>query len=154
MKILVVGLGSMGRRIIRLLKKIESDIQIVGVDSKIERCERAEKEFGIDTCLNLAEAFETKTPDLVVISPSPHSHAAIIKESLMAGCHVFTELNLVADGYEENIKLANDLKKTLFLSSTFLYRDEIQYIENQVKHSSGRLNYIYHVGQYLPDWHP
>jgi hypothetical protein len=41
---------------------------------------------------------------------------------------------------------------TLFLSSTFLYRRELQFVESIV---SGKVvSYIYHVGQYLPDWHP
>ena len=42
----------------------------------------------------------------------------------------------------------------LFLSSTFLYRKEIQYIHEIVRKSNSVLQYIYHAGQYLPDWHP
>ncbi len=33
---------------------------------------------------------------------------------------MFTELNLVADGYEDNMKLADEKSLHLFLSSTFL----------------------------------
>jgi hypothetical protein len=47
----------------------------------------------------------------VVISTSPLSHAAIINKALKASCHVFTELNLVDDMYEENIRLAIDTEK-------------------------------------------
>jgi len=35
-----------------------------------------------------------------------------------------------------------------------MYRREIQYITKRVREPSQILNYIYHVGQYLPDWHP
>ena len=42
----------------------------------------------------------------------------------------------------------------LFLSSTFLYRDEIGYIKSEVDKSNSILSYTYHIGQYLPDWHP
>jgi predicted dehydrogenase len=68
--------------------------------------------------------------------------------------HVFTELNLVTDGYDENIQLAEEKNKALFLSSTFLHRVEIKKINKLVKMQDESLNYTYHIGQYLPDWHP
>ena len=57
-------------------------------------------------------------------------------------------------GYDENIALAKAKDKILFLSSTFLYRKENQSIIEKVHEAQCPLNYIYHVGQYLPDWHP
>ena len=35
-----------------------------------------------------------------------------------------------------------------------LYRAETQYIKAQVAAFKKPVNYIYHIGQYLPDWHP
>ena len=154
MRAIVVGLGSMGRRRIRLLKKISSEYEIFGVDSKKDRCRQAEEELEVETRTDLGRALEELNPDCAIISTSPLSHAAIINLCLNANCHVFTEINLVSDGYEENIALAREKNKTLFLSSTFLYRDEIEYIQKRVHQQDNRLNYIYHIGQYLPDWHP
>lgn len=154
MKILVIGLGSMGRRRVRLLKKISDKLEIAGVDSQEAKCRQAEEEFGISTMNDLNEALESMKPQCVVVSTSPLSHAGIIKKCLEKNCNVFTELNLVADGYDENIQLAKEHQKVLFLSSTFLYREEIQYIQKKVNECEGALNYNYHVGQYLPDWHP
>ena len=68
--------------------------------------------------------------------------------------NIFAELNLISDGYDENNDIANKRNKILFLSSTFLYREEIKKINELVKAKSNKLNYTYHVGQYLPDWHP
>jgi predicted dehydrogenase len=68
--------------------------------------------------------------------------------------HVFTEINLVDHLYDENIALAKEKERVLFLSSTFLYREEIRYIKKAVSSAKCPLNYVYHVGQYLPDWHP
>ncbi len=154
MKFVVVGLGSMGRRRIRLLNQISKDYEIIGVDSNPERCEQAKKELSIKTIENLDEAIEKYNPDGVVISTSPLSHAKIINRALKKSCNVFTELNLVSDMYDDNIALAKEKKKVLFLSSTFLYRDEIKYIQEKTKEYRGSINYNYHVGQYLPDWHP
>lgn len=158
LRIIVIGLGSMGRRRIRLLKEINSGIVIYGVDKNKERCDKVHNEHGINTYMDLNEALHSidKKPDAAIISTSPLSHAFIIKECLIAGLHVFTELNLVSDQYEENIRLANTKGKVLFLSSTFLYRDEICYIQKKIGIGNWKtvLNYTYHIGQYLPDWHP
>lgn len=154
LKILVVGLGSMGRRRIRLLKKIDCSLIIMGIDSQRTRCEQAEKEFNIQTMDSLDNALTLFEPECVVVSTSPLTHAEIIKKCLNFNCNVFTELNLVSDGYDENIQLAIDRRKVLFLSSTFLYREEVQYIRKIVHGDNEKLNYIYHVGQYLSDWHP
>lgn len=154
MRFVVVGLGSMGRRRIRLLKQISNEYEIIGVDSREERCEQAEKELSIVTMDDFEGALNQYRPDGVIISTSPLSHAAIINKALQASCNVFTELNLVDAMYDENISLSKKKGKVLFLSSTFLYREEIQYIQKLVSETKGALNYHYHVGQYLPDWHP
>lgn len=154
MDLVVVGLGSMGRRRIRLLKEISEEFNIVGIDSKAERRKQSEDEFEIETMESLDDALRTIEPECVIVSTSPLSHASIIETCLLANCNVFAELNLVADKYESNIELAKMNNKSLFLSSTFLYREEIQYIEKKVSGMKEAVNYSYHVGQYLPDWHP
>ncbi|MBQ8317737.1 MAG: Gfo/Idh/MocA family oxidoreductase [Lachnospiraceae bacterium] len=154
MNIVVVGLGSMGRRRIRLLKQISKELIITGVDSKKDRRKQVEEEFDITTMDSLENALTAINPECVIVSTSPLSHATIIEKCLLHGCNVFTELNLVNTGYETNIKLAEDKNKVLFLSSTFLYREEISYINDKISSAAGTLNYAYHVGQYLPDWHP
>ena len=153
MKIIVIGLGSMGKRRIRLISE-HKDITLFGIDSQESRCAEVKEKFGI-TCYNsIEEACKAQNIEAAIISTSPLSHAAIIKECLEHNLHVFTEINLVQDGYDENMALAKSKGKVLFLSSTFLYRKETQTIIDKVRASKCPLNYIYHVGQYLPDWHP
>ena len=153
MKIIVIGLGSMGKRRIRLMSE-HKDVELCGIDSQESRCAEVKEKFGI-TCYNsIDEACKVQNIDAAIISTSPLSHASIIKECLEHNLHVFTEINLVQDGYNENIALAKEKGKVLFLSSTFLYRKETQTIIEKVHEAKCPLNYIYHVGQYLPDWHP
>lgn len=154
MKILIIGLGSMGRRRIRLLLKINPELKMIGVDNNKERCIRANTEFGIQTCSDLDSLLSTQAADAAVIATSPLSHGRLIQQCLKSNLHVFTELNLVPDYYSENMELAEKSGRVLFLSSTFLYRDEIKYIRNRVCRQKGKVNYVYHIGQYLPDWHP
>lgn len=152
MKVVVIGLGSMGKRRIRLIKKIDDSITVVGVDGNEARCKEANELYGINTYSSISDA---KKEDIkcAFVCTSPLSHANIIEECLTNKWNVFTELNLVADKYEENIRLAKENGCVLFLSSTFFYREEISYIREKIKDRS-KLNYIYHIGQYLPDWHP
>lgn len=154
MKVIVVGLGSMGRRRIRLIKQHNSEIQIIGIDLNSERRLFVEENFGIETSSTIEDVLKNHAIECAFICTSPLSHSHLIHSCLQNNLHVFTELNLVADGYDENIELAAIKGKTLFLSSTFLYRDEVKKISEIVKAQSKRLNYTYHIGQYLPDWHP
>lgn len=143
----------MGKRRVRLLQDIGGNI-LFGIDSNEERRKEATEKYGIKCYECIKSALIANKIDAAIISTSPLSHSAIIKECLQNGLHVFTEINLVDDGYEENIKLSKEKGKVLFLSSTFLYQDDIAEIISRVKHGNGKVDYIYHVGQYLPDWHP
>ncbi|WP_202108283.1 Gfo/Idh/MocA family protein [Succinivibrio dextrinosolvens] len=154
MKFVVIGCGSMGQRRIRLLKKISPDFQIAAVDDNKERQSNVIDDFSLNSFDTLESVFEDFVPDCAVISTSPLSHANLIEVCLDHNCHVFSELNLVPNKYKSNIYLAKEKNKILFMSSTFLYRDEIRYIQNLVQEHSSPVNYSYHVGQYLPDWHP
>lgn len=154
MNIVVIGLGSMGRRRIRLIKQYNESYKIIGVDLNKERRTTSESEYGIETSDNLEDAIKNLSPNCAFICTSPLSHSKLINLCLRSNLHVFTELNLVTDGYDENVQLAEEKNKTLFLSSTFLHRVEIKKINELVKMQEDRLNYTYHIGQYLPDWHP
>lgn len=153
MKIIVIGLGSMGKRRIRLISE-RNDVELFGIDSQESRCAEVKEKFGIECYSSIDEACKNQDIEAAIVCTSPLSHANIIKDCLNHNLHVFTEINLVTDGYDENIVLAKTKGKVLFLSSTFLYRKETQTIIEKVHEAKCPLNYIYHVGQYLPDWHP
>lgn len=154
MQAIVIGLGSMGKRRIRLLQQNFPDISITGVDTNQERILFCEKEYHIESFYSLTSALEMHCYDYAFVCTSPLSHAVIIKVCLENSINVFTEINLVTDGYQENMELARLKKVKLFLSSTMIYREEMKYIKEAVKQYNGLLCYNYHVGQYLPDWHP
>lgn len=156
MKLLIVGLGSMGKRRARLTKGIDASIEICGVDSSPARREEAEG-LGITAYESISAALSADRYDAALVCTAPITHSGIITELLQGGLPVFTELNLVDDGYEKNTALAKEKGLPLFLSSTMLYRGETRYIKQQVADFTAagkQVNYIYHIGQYLPDWHP
>lgn len=152
MNICVIGLGSMGKRRIRLLKTLFNDSFIVGVDNDIERVKSVEKECGVN-CYSALTDVKEELQCAFVCTP-PKSHAKIIRECLEKNLHVFSEINLISDLYDENIQCADERNKVLFLSSTPLYKEEMKIIDKKVKQNGKTCAYQYHVGQYLPDWHP
>jgi len=154
LKALIIGLGSMGTRRLRLIKENYPNITIFGVDSIEERRLKAEKEYQISTFKDITQAIQYAKPDFAIVSTAPLNHAAIISLILDNNIDVFTELNLVSDGYEEIIEKAANKNRILFLSSTMLYRNEIDIIKQYINKLSENANYNFHVGQYLPDWHP
>ena len=161
MVFLVIGLGSMGKRRIRLLEQYinnkkysHRDWKIIGVDDNEDRRKEAEKLYRIETYPESEEAFRKNNIHCAIISSPPLSHSSIIAKCLEEKLHVFTELNLVDEGYDDNIALAKKQGCVLFLSSTFMYRREIQYIKEKVRGRLLKAAYHYHIGQYLPDWHP
>lgn len=154
MKVVIIGLGSMGKRRIRLLKVIKKDIEIIGVDNNTRRTKEISEQFGITCYSSLEDMDNIDNIECAFVCTAPLSHAEIINCCLHKNLNVFTEINLVADGYIDNIKLAKDKKKLLFLSSTPIYRDEMKKIHEIVSENKKPVSYIYHVGQYLPDWHP
>ncbi|MBQ8951051.1 MAG: Gfo/Idh/MocA family oxidoreductase [Eubacterium sp.] len=151
MNIVVIGLGSMGKRRIRLMMEMYPEYNIAGIDGREDRRKETTDQFGIN-CYECLSQISSEI-DCIFVCTSPLSHNTIIRDALERGYHVFTELNLIHDGYDENIKLAKEKNVKLFLSSTFLYREEIKYIRAKIN-KDNKWNYIYHIGQYLPNWHP
>ena len=152
MNFLVVGLGSMGKRRIRLLHKISNDIVVFGVDSNKERALEVKNEFDIDIFDNIGTATKSVKLDAAIICTSPITHENVIEQCLKLGLNVFTEINLSNDYYDKVTNLADERNLKLYLSSTFLKRKEIQFIRDKCLNQE--VTYRYHAGQYLPDWHP
>ncbi len=161
MKLMVIGLGSMGKRRIRLIQRIRPDVSLCGVDSREDRRQAASRDFGIVCYTNPKEAVRKEAEkgeavSAALVCSSPLSHAGLINQCLEGNLHVFTEINLVRDGYRENMALAREKGCKLFLSSTPVYRAEMRKMKEVLtKEGRGKaVSYTYHVGQYLPDWHP
>ena len=152
MKLVVIGLGSMGRRRIRLIQRLHPQWKICAVDISEERRIFVESEFHVQVFEDLKSVFKEFRPAAALVCTSPLGHGSVVLDCLNAGLHVFTELNLVSNWYAEAEAIAKKKGLKIFVSSTFLFRKELQYIAKAV--NGRRVNYIYHSGQYLPDWHP
>lgn len=154
LRILIIGLGSMGRRRLRLLSSFFPDLSLAAVDSRADRRETVSRDFGCPVFEGFEEALETFAPQALIVSTPPEAHAPFLTEALRRGIHTFSELDLVEDGYEEILPFEECGSPAVFLSSTMLYRGENRWIAQNHGMAGERKFYTYHVGQYLPDWHP
>lgn len=155
MKILIVGLGSMGKRRIRNLIELKVDT-ILGYDERKDRRDESEKLYKI----NIFDTFERalkENPDGIIISTSPNSHkkyALIASENKIP---FFTEVNTmhpndmqeIINSLEKNQVRATPSSNVMFHPSVV----KIQEILNMKKIGKPCV-FNFHSGSFLPDWHP
>ncbi len=146
----------MGKRRIRILKSLYPDIRVAGVDSRQDRTAQAQTQYEIETETDFYRAFQKIKPRVVFVCTAPLSHSQFVLYALENGAHTFSEINLDNTAYETIVQTARENKKIAFLSSTSLYKKEMIWIADQIRkrHNTSKVSYRYHVGQYLPDWHP
>jgi predicted dehydrogenase len=154
MKFIVVGLGSMGKRRIRCLKKLGYN-EIYGYDIREDRKKESEKLYGIQSLDNL-DNIQTLGIEAAIISTPPDRHLQYVE--LFAPLHIpcFVEASVIL---EHSLKIKELFEKySVFIapSCTLKFHPAINDIKNIVNSGEfGKVtNFTYHCGQYLPDWHP
>ena len=79
MRFLVIGLGSMGKRRIRLLKKINDNYEIFGIDNNKERREKAKVEYGIKVFDTVIDAVSSYKFDMYIPIISFKNYESVIR---------------------------------------------------------------------------
>jgi predicted dehydrogenase len=156
MKFLVIGLGSMGKRRIRCLNALNQK-NIAGFDIRRDRRAEAKKNYKIKIFEKAESAIIEFNPDALIISTSPKFHMKYAHVSLKYNIPCFIEASVCNLKKIEELHKKNLKKKILIAPScTMIFNEGIERVKDVVnKKLIGDINYInYHVGQYLPDWHP
>ena len=152
--IIVIGLGSMGKRRIRNLKVLGHS-NIVGVDKRQDRRDEVVKLHGIETFSDLDEALKKLKPVAFVISVPPDAHHTYMKKAVSLSVPAFIEASVVDTDLAEVLKSAKEKKVFLAPSCTLYFHPAIKKIKEllESKELGVVSNILYHSGQYLPDWH-
>jgi predicted dehydrogenase len=153
-KFLVIGLGSMGKRRIRCLQTLGYK-EIYGYDPREDRRLESEKSYNIKLIPDV-DAFISEHKPHIIISVPPHVHNIYMKSAVKQGCHFFVEASVLDDDFQEIISKVHEKKLIAAPSCTLLFHPAIQLIKKIVENKElGKIsNWLYHSGQYLPDWHP
>lgn len=156
MKVLVIGLGSMGQRRIRNIKAI-GGIEICGFDLRQDRRELAATNYEVGTFETLERAIHEFKPSAFIISTPPDQHMYYANIGFENGIHCFIEASVTDVQEIENLN--NKVKTSNIVmapSCTMKYfpgpRKVKELLESKIIGDILTINY--QTGQYLPDWHP
>lgn len=154
MNMLIIGLGSMGKRRIRCLKSLGYE-GITGYDLREDRRKEAEEKYQVKTTGNLDADILVGT-DAIIISTPPDKHNQYIKLAVENKKPAFVEASVILEGLRELDDLCRKQHILIAPSCTLRFHPAIKDIKNIV--DSGKYgkvtSFTYHSGQYLPDWHP
>lgn len=164
MKILVTGLGSMGKRRIRNLQALGIDA-ITGYDPRADRREEAAAKYGVATVADWTAAAALPV-DAWVISTPPDTHLDYAFQAMERGCSFFTEVGVPDERLPRLVGILdaqkvgpheNSHRRTIGAASCTMRHFPGPKLAKEVLTSGqiGRpLVATYHFGHYLPDWHP
>lgn len=156
MRVLVIGLGSMGKRRVRNLQSLGMT-EIAGVDIREDRRAEAANKYGIAVYSDVAPGLSAFRPDALVISTSPEHHMTYAWAGFEHGLSCFIEASVVdADRILELHERTEGTAVLMAPSCTMRYFPGPRKVRELIRSGViGRpVNVNYQTGQYLPDWHP
>ena len=154
MAILVIGLGSMGIRRIRVLKAL-GEFDILGFDTDPNRLASAVADLSVGIASSPLEIRDAPFLELVIISTPPDAHAEYLAHFLLVGIPAFVEASVTELPELEAVRASEGFQDALvFPSLTMLFFDQILKLQEILSSIGEVLLLTYHTGQHVEDWHP
>ena len=155
-KVAVIGLGSIGRRHLRIISEIRPDIKIIVVRSgKGATC--SEESIATKIVYSVADAIQCGVQAAIVSSPAT-LHLEQAKELAKNNVHLLIEkpLSSVSDGIDQLSKTVINNKIVAIIGYAFRYdKGAIKFKEWLSNKIVGKILHArIECGSYLPDWRP
>lgn len=154
MNILVVGGGSIGKRHISNLKRLDfSNIWVL----KRRPSAEFEENQGVKVITSYKEAYELELDCIFVCTPTS-MHVEPLELAVAKGVHIFMEKPLIhsMSGLNSAIELMQSYGKVFFIGFMLRYHPLVKKVKDIL--DSGLLGKVYNArfsfGSYLPYWHP
>ncbi|OFY38950.1 MAG: oxidoreductase [Bacteroidetes bacterium GWF2_40_14] len=150
MKVLIIGLGSIGKKHVLAIKTVRPDVDIIALRSHQD----AENFMDVKNIYALDE-IEKPVPDFVIISNPTSEHKKTVSELIKFNIPLFIEKPIFSS---LNIqKLIDNLNSTdifTYVACNLRFLDCIRFIKEQKQNfNQKRLNEVnVYCGSYLPDW--
>lgn len=155
-KILIAGLGSIGRRHFRNLIALgETDLVLLRT-RKATLPDDELADYPIET--NIDQALKKHKPDAVVVANPTALHLKVAIPAAKAGCHILLEkpVSHSLSGLDSLQQVAQNSGSRILVGFQFRYHPTINKARELIQ--SGKLGQVLtahaHWGEYLPDWHP
>jgi predicted dehydrogenase len=151
MNVLIIGLGSIGKKHIKVLRNILNDINIYALrSSKV-----ASQYEDIINIGALADLNNIKI-DFAIISNPTSLHIEKINELLVLNCPIFIEKPL-----SNNLNIGKIKEKVIqsgvmtYVACNLRFLHSLKFIKEKLEKGEKRLNEVnIYCGSYLPDWRP
>lgn len=155
--LLIIGVGSIGKRHLENFKKFFHNIDIV--DNQVGRLEEVQDKYRIRSSFtDYKKAFKEGSYNAAVIATPPHTHLDIANNALKHNVNIFIEkpLGMNVKGWS---KLASLYKNKKLVNYVGFCHRHINFTKKLKKILSknliGRICGVnVRWGSYLPDWHP
>jgi predicted dehydrogenase len=169
MKALFIGLGSIGQRHLRNLKKLQPEIEVIAIRSirsaPVLSYENQVVEGQIiSDHYDLIEFDElnkglAENPDLIFITNPTSLHMEVALKAVKTGAFVFIEkpISNSYDGVEELIRIEESFgKNKVLVGYQYRYHPALKLIKNLLDDEIiGRVvSAQLRNGEYMPEWHP
>lgn len=153
LRILQVGVGSMGTRRVRDLLK-RSDVDLSVFDERKDRIEKISKSFGVQVFDSFDEAIKSK-PDALSISTPPDRHDDYINFALENGLHHFCEAQLWTRGLRKLEEVSHEKGLVSAASCSLHFLPIVKKLRQLVNDRLGNTHaYQMSLSTYMPSWHP
>lgn len=156
MRVLVVCLGNIGKRHLKNLISIKSDIQITVWRLKHKPESGSDYPLGQVRFVESLEDAINPMPDAALITCPASEHISTALSLAERGIHIFIEkpLSHNLDGIDELISLVNRKHLTAMVGYTLRFSGPLNALKQAVdQRTIGKiLGFRAEVGQYLPDW--
>ncbi len=154
MKVLVIGLGSIGSRHVKNLKKLGiTNISIL----RKRNLPTSDLLSSVKYFSSFSEAIKNK-PNIIVIANPTSMHMDYLQKAIRNNCHVYLEkpISHNLDGINSLIKLQNEKKKIVQIGCQLRCHPQLLKIKQWIKNKTfgSTHSVLADVGEYLPGWHP
>ena len=169
MKFLICGLGSIGQRHIRMIRRVlNDDAEIAAfrsrnlpilISDKLQATfgNKPEEHYGIKCFYNFEEALAWK-PDAAFVTNPISLHMGTAIRAAKAGCHIFIEKPLAhnAEGVKELMEIVKEKQLVCMIGYQLRYHPAYIKIKTVLEEKNiGRLTSAdLHFGEWLPGMHP
>ena len=158
MHVVVIGAGSIGKRHLANLDKLEVENLSV-VDPQFERRREAKDAVKrANTTAILAMAIKGRKADAVIIAVPTHLHVPVAMEAAQLGVPLFIEkpVGHLKDDVLHLETLLRNMNNWAVVGYSLRFHQALGIIRGMLEqHTIGKiLSVRAEVGQYLPDWHP
>lgn len=156
-KILVVGLGSIGKRHVRIIKERYPKIKIIAL--RHLQCEKNDIEkLGLTDCVTKVSEALQFNPDAAIIATPATKHIGIAQTLANAGVHLLIEkpISATVSGVELLIDTCKSKGLVLMTAYNLRFLPSLQEFRNKIqqKKAGTILSVRAEVGDYLPNWRP